>query len=89
MLWLGGATGRQRDITSSLLPVERLVLRDDPLLHAVLEHRHEQLQQTTGPTRDLAARGERQSGTVGGPHLVVRLGVVVQRQDVVQEDVEL
>lgn len=47
VLWLGGGAGRQRDITSSLLPVERLVLGDDSLLHAVLEHRHEQLEKKT------------------------------------------
>lgn len=45
MLWLGGGTRRQCDITSSLLPIERLVLGDDSLLHAVLKHRHEQLEE--------------------------------------------
>lgn len=44
MLRLGGGAGRQRDVTASLLPIKRLVLSDDPLLHAVLEHRHQQLQ---------------------------------------------
>lgn len=43
MLRLGGGAGGQRDITSSLLPVEGLILGDDSLLHAVLKHRHEQL----------------------------------------------
>lgn len=43
VLWLGGGTGRQCDITSSLLPIKRLILGDDSLLHAVLKHRHEQL----------------------------------------------
>lgn len=43
MLRLRGAAGGQCDITSSLLPVEGLILCDDSLFHTVLKHRHEQL----------------------------------------------
>lgn len=52
VLRLGGGAGRQCDITSSLLPVEGLVLGDDSLLHAVLEHGHQQLEETTAKHED-------------------------------------
>lgn len=90
VLWLGGGTGWQRDITSSLLPIERLVLGDDSLLHAVLKHRHEQLDRTEDGLMNLDC------GPEAGPlcllrtvYLVVWFGVVVQGQDVVQEDIKL
>lgn len=41
--WSGGACG-QEGIGARLLPVKGLVLSDAPFLHAVLKHRHDQLQ---------------------------------------------
>lgn len=44
LLGRGGGARGQEGIGASLLPVKGLVLSDAPLLHAVLKHRHDQLQ---------------------------------------------
>lgn len=44
VLWLGGGTGWQRDITSSLFPIKGFILCNDSLLHTVLKHWHQQLE---------------------------------------------
>lgn len=41
--WSGGARG-QEGIGARLLPVKGLILSDAPFLHAILKHRHDQLQ---------------------------------------------